>query len=55
MTEVGNMIVGARMLALAGLRVDGEHHKQWYLEMVLKELGVDLSAIPFDYEKGVSP
>lgn len=32
-------------LAVDGLLVDGGHHKQWYLEQILKVLGVDLALL----------
>jgi len=31
-----------KALALSGLLTDGGHHKQWYLEEILKALGYDL-------------
>lgn len=49
-------------LALEGLHVDGAHHKQWYLEQILKRLGVDLekeyelaSDIDEEWERGIAP
>ncbi len=32
-------------LCISGLRTDGGHHKQWFLEEILKELGYDLEKI----------
>ena len=29
-------------LALEGLTIDGAHHKQWYLEEIVKALGCDV-------------
>ena len=28
-------------LVISALMIDGEHHKQWYLEQILKHLGHD--------------
>ena len=33
--------------------VDGEHHKQWYLEEIAKLLGIDIPN--FAYDEGISP
>ena len=32
-------------LCISGLFTDGAHHKQWYLEEILKLLGFDLNKI----------
>jgi len=40
-------------LAKDGLYTDGAHHKQWVLEQILTELGVDLSTLC--YEEGIAP
>ena len=32
-------------LALDALEVDGEHHKQWYIEKILKLCGVDVNVL----------
>lgn len=32
-------------LCIEGLRIDGGHHKQWFLEEILKNLGYDLKKI----------
>lgn len=32
-------------LIISGLGTDGEHHKQWYLEEVLKKVGFPLEKI----------
>ncbi len=37
------------------LLTDGGHHKQWYLEQIAKEQGIDLSDIKGSYEKGIAP
>ena len=51
-----------RKLAAEGLCFDGGHHKQWYLEEILKALGVDLDAMRdeelekgYDWEPGIPP
>jgi hypothetical protein len=48
-----------RALAKAGLRTDGEHHKQSYLEEILKVCGVDVEKLHKDdrgeWERGVPP
>lgn len=41
-------------LIIAGLLIDGEHHKQWYLEQIAKLLGIDLTS-PLNYDEGVAP
>ncbi len=49
-------------LAIDGLLTDGGHHKQWYLEKIIVELGFDLEKIreklneeDYDWEKGIAP
>lgn len=45
-------------LAIEGLFCDGGHHKQWYLEEVLRALGVDLAVVLMDegdWEDGKAP
>ena len=45
-------------LVLEGLLVDGEHHKQWYLEQIIKKLGVTDQYIINrigEYEEGIAP
>ena len=49
-------------LASDGLLTDEAHHKQWYLEMILQGLGVDLEALrtemaanDYDWEPGIAP
>ncbi len=51
-----------RELAIDGLLTDGGHHKQWYLEKIIVELGFDLEKIreklneeDYDWEKGIAP
>jgi len=41
-------------LARDGLHIDGAHHKQWYLEEILKSLGEDLPSEE-EYEPGIAP
>jgi uncharacterized protein (UPF0262 family) len=38
---------------LRGLHIDGEHHKQWIIEEMLRALGVDLSVYAADREPGI--
>lgn len=49
-------------LAIKGLLTDESHHKQWYLEEILKVLGFDLAVIRkelqadgYDWEDGIAP
>lgn len=54
-------------LAINGLLTDGAHHKQWYLEEILKAGGVDLKELKaelatpgaggdwYEWEPGISP
>lgn len=32
-------------LCISGLKTDGAHHKQWYLEEILKKLGFELKKV----------
>jgi len=54
----------AKTLATNGLLTDGGHHKQWYLEEILKALDVDLGELrkelnseepAYDWEPGIPP
>lgn len=46
----------AIQLAQEGLGIDGAHHKQWYLEEILKSLGCDLPEnYEENYEAGIAP
>jgi hypothetical protein len=52
----------AKDLATSGLLTDGGHHKQWYLEEILKALDVDLDELrkqlnsdDYDWEPGIPP
>lgn len=47
------MIDAIAFLVIRGLKADGAHHKQWYLEEIAKILGLDLSEV--NYEKGIAP
>jgi hypothetical protein len=39
-----------------GLQIDGEHHKQWYLEQVLLRLGLSEKDLEdLGHERGVAP
>lgn len=42
-------------LALEGLEVDGEHHKQWYLERIVETLGCKKLLISLGSKKGIAP
>ena len=44
-------------LAIDALMEDGGHHKQWYLEEILKVLGQDVEELreEYDFEKGIAP
>ena len=49
-------------LAIHGLLTDGGHHKQWYLEEILKALGYNLKELrrelnkeDYDWEEGIAP
>ncbi len=49
-------------LIINGLEVDGDHHKQWYLEQILVALGYDLLKVKqeenkddYDWEPGIPP
>jgi hypothetical protein len=49
-------------LATNGLLTDGGHHKQWYLEEILKALDVNLDELKkelnsedYDWEPGIPP
>jgi len=51
-----------RELAIDGLLIDGGHHKQWYLEKIIEELGFNLEKIreklneeDYDWDKGIAP
>lgn len=55
-------IVLVKKLAIEGLMTDGAHHKQWYLEEILKAIGVDLKDLretlrktDYDWEDGIAP
>ena len=48
--DVGRM----EMLTGEGLRTDGGHHKQWYLEEIAKKLGIDIEKLTY-FEKGIAP
>lgn len=63
--KTGNDLLEARDticdLCVEGLQMDGEHHKQWYLEQILTALGVDLDKAvdedgrSFYWEPGIAP
>ena len=45
----------AKDLILRGLRTDGAHHKQWYLERLADLLGLDLDPLRDGFEEGIAP
>lgn len=49
-------------LCVEGLLTDGNHHKQWYLEEILKKSGYDLKILKerlndkgYSWEAGIPP
>ena len=44
-------------LAAEGLEIDGEHHKQWYLEEILRTLGFDVDNPDLEdsWKRGIAP
>lgn len=38
--EFQKRVEDALVLAFKGLTTDGAHHKQWYLEQIVRELGL---------------
>lgn len=44
-------------LVIEGLCIDGGHHKQWYLEEVLRMLDKDVEKMRemHDWDKGIAP
>ena len=44
-------------LVISGLQIDGEHHKQWYLEQILKHLGHDVEEMREHptWDEGIAP
>lgn len=46
-------IVDLDQLVIDALGIDGEHHKQWFLEQIAEELGIPLDQV--DYEPGNPP
>ncbi len=48
-------------LIIDGLCTDGSHHKQWYLQQILKALGFDEKKLKeeeykdYDWEDGIAP
>lgn len=57
------MVRAAGDLCVGALYTDGAHHKQWYLEQILKVLGFDLDVIRAEqvaadygeWEEGIVP
>lgn len=57
-----DVIQSAIDFAISGLLTDGAHHKQWYLERILLNLGVDLVELKreladddYEWEPGIVP
>jgi len=49
-------------LCIGGLLTDGAHHKQWYLEEILKKLGFNIKEIKdelneedYYWDEGIAP
>lgn len=46
-------------LALHGLTTEGQHHKQWYLEQIVRTLGINpehfAETTGYRWEPGVAP
>jgi len=44
-------------LAIEALLTDGGHHKQWFLERILEEIGWDREELykKYGFEKGIAP
>lgn len=49
-------------LAIKGLLTDDGHHKQWYIEKILEEIGYDIKEIweelkneDYDWDEGIPP
>ncbi len=59
MTRKKRKIEAIKELALDALETDGEHHKQWYLEEILKLCGVNVETLRKTFrsygEKGIAP
>ena len=56
------MLDEIKELATNGLLTDGAHHKQWFLEAILRTAGVDLEILleglledGYDWEPGIAP
>ena len=52
--DIGKLI----NLIIEGLQIEGEHHKQWYLEEILRAIGCDpvkMREFHDEWEKGVAP
>lgn len=51
-----------RELCIGGLLTDGAHHKDWYLEEIIKSMGFDIEKIReeekkkgYEWESGIAP
>jgi hypothetical protein len=49
------VMLDAKDLILRGLRTDGAHHKQWYLEQIALLLGHLLDPVRDGYDPGIAP
>lgn len=65
-TKFREQIEEIKNLVVDGLSTDGGHHKQWYLEEILKKLGYSKKAIEeeialeedwggFEFDEGIPP
>jgi len=59
MTDTEREII--KSLCMDGLRTDGAHHKQWFLEEILKALGCNLEEVRqdrrvngYEWEEGIA-
>ncbi len=50
-----SLITQIHNLCLEGLETDGAHHKQWYLEQILKIISPGINIDELDCEKGIAP
>jgi len=50
-------VVKIASLCIDGLKTDGTHHKQWFLEQILEVMGVNVEnwREKAEWDKGVAP
>lgn len=58
--KVKDLMENIMRFALEGVMTDGGHHKQYYLEQIIRELSQDKNAIKtlreeFGWEEGIAP